>query len=144
MLLGVAEDVRDGGEGTSAGSVTFAAYSPHVYQDMLWFDCWAGGPQQLRIGKYREKDVFRLTLHTLRSQNVSTADDRSLRVSVPAAGMIPATLVLKNTANLKSRFIFENGHVEFHPDGSGGLQRRLPHNLLCLVVHRPCHLRRGG
>ncbi len=112
------------GEDTSAGSITFAAYSPHVYQDMLWFDCWAGGPQQLLIGKYREKDVFRLTLHTLRSQNNSTALANSLRLGVPAAGMVPATLVLKNTSNLNSKFEFRDGHVEFHPNGTKGFNSK--------------------
>ena len=112
------------GEDTSAGSITFAAYSPHVYQDMLWFDCWAGGPQQLLIGKYREKDVFRLTLHTLRSQNNSTALANSLRLGVPAAGMVPATLVLRNTDNLNSKFEFRDGHVEFHPNGTKGFNSK--------------------
>lgn len=112
------------GEDTSAGSITFAAYSPHVYQDMLWFDCWAGGPQQLLIGKYREKDVFRLTLRTLHSQNGSTSLAYSLRLSVPTTGMVPATLVLKNTDYFNSKFEFSCGHVEFHPNGSKGLNSK--------------------
>ena len=112
------------GADTTDGTLTFAAYTPHVYQDMLWFDCWAGGPQKLLIGKYREKDVFRLTLHTLRSQNGSTSLACSLRLGVPATGMIPATLVLKNTDYMNSKFEFSCGHVEFHPDGSKGLNSK--------------------
>ena len=50
------------GEDTSAGSITFAAYSPHVYQDMLWFDCWAGG----RVPPHAPHASFAEQLHGAR------------------------------------------------------------------------------